>query len=418
MSLFDFNFQDTLTPEEIAENLSISVVPALKEVGMLLLVLGVVITLILTFVKLNYKLYNTVFYLPFMAVVSAIAAYGLHLANADQSLVVFAAVIPFLVALYFKYGLRGKHQSPILFAAPAVLGVFILFIYPLLFNLYLAFTKLNLRTLGEWIETGKIAFVGVDNFVNIFNRNSETDDSFQLIFGRTILWTVINIFFHFFFGMILALLMNQKIRFVSVYRALISIPWAAPTLILVLAWRGEFHSSYGFVNQLIGSFMEFFNCTQANGCYSPIEWWTNDVALFASICIVNVWLGIPFYAVNILSGLQSIPLSYYEASSIDGASRWQQFTKITVPLLKPIVVPVLILDMIWTFNNVMVVYLMTAQRGGSQGADILVSDLYKQAFTFYRYSFAAAYAIVIFMILGSMSFIGTRYSKIAESPTR
>jgi arabinogalactan oligomer/maltooligosaccharide transport system permease protein len=398
------------------KNLSVEVVPAALEIGKLLLAVALIVLLIIGFVKLNYRFWKSALYLPFMALLSAGCGIGLQLLHADISMVVFASIFPLAIGLFFKYALKGKHQSAILFAAPAIFGVFVLFIYPLAFNVYLAFTKLNLRTLGVWIQTGRIDFVGFQNFINVFTRGGGVEESFGTIFGRTVAWTLINIVFHFFFGMILALFMHTKIRFVSFYRTLICIPWAAPGLVLVLAWRGEFHSSYGFVNQLIGMFMNLINCTQQNGCYSPIQWWTDPIALFASICFVNVWLGVPFYAVNILSGLQSIPLSYYEASSIDGASRWQQFTKITVPLLKPVVVPALILDMIWTFNNVMVVYLMTAQRGGTQGADILVSDLYKQAFTFTRYSFAAAYAIVLFIILGSMSWLWLRTSKVADSP--
>jgi arabinogalactan oligomer/maltooligosaccharide transport system permease protein len=404
-------------PKVMEQNLTVHVLPAALEIGKLLLVVAILVLAIIGFVKLNYKFWKSALYMPFMAVLSGLIGYGLSVLKADYSMIVFLASFPLLVAAFFRYALKGKYQSPILFAAPAVFGVFLLFIYPLTFNFYLAFTKLNLRTLSSWIETGRIDFVGFQNFINVFTRGSEVEETFWAIFGRTVAWTGINIVFHFFFGMILALLMHTKIRFVSFYRTLITIPWAAPALVLVLAWRGEFHSSYGFVNQLIAMFLNLFNCTQQNGCYVPIEWWTDPVALFASICIVNVWLGVPFYAINTLSGLQSIPMSYYEAASIDGASTWQKFTKITVPLLKPVVVPVMILDMIWTFNNVMVVYLMTAQRGGSQGADILVSDLYKQAFTFTRYSFAAAYAIVLFILLGGMSFIWLKVSKVAESPT-
>ena len=152
--------------------------------------------------------------------------------------------------------------------------------------------------------------------------------------------------------------------------------------------------------------------------FKPQEWWTDPQALFASICIVNIWLGIPFMMMVSLSGLQSISKSYYEAASLDGATRWQRFKHITLPLLKPIMVPSMILGMIWTFNNVNVVYLMTAQRGGSEGADILVSDLYKQAFVYNRYSFSAAYAIVIFLILLVLTFVWMRSSKMTADPGR
>ena len=116
-----------------------------------------------------------------------------------------------------------------------------------------------------------------------------------------------------------------------------------------------------------------------------------------------------------LGGLQAISNSYYEAASIDGASKWQQFWGITVPLLRPVVVPSVTLGTIWTFNNINVIYLMTGQAGGSEHADILVSALYKSAFTYSRYSYSAAFALVIFAILIMITLLWIKISKGTES---
>ncbi|MFO3796728.1 MAG: carbohydrate ABC transporter permease, partial [Anaerolineales bacterium] len=110
------------------------------------------------------------------------------------------------------------------------------------------------------------------------------------------------------------------------------------------------------------------------------------------------WLGIPFMSVIILGGLQSISHEYYEAAEMDGASKWQMFRHITLPLLRPVLTPAIILGVIWTFNKFDVIYLIT-QGGPQEKTDILVSSMYKAAFQFYRYGFTAMFALVIFLIL-------------------
>lgn len=402
-------------------------VPALVEVARLLVIVSLVVGFVLASVKFNYMVYRSTLYLPFMAAFGVVSALALQrFGFADPSLLFFAFVGPIGAALFFKYVLKGKYQSPIMFAAPAVVAVFLLFMYPLAFEVYLAFHKLNLESLGLWIRTGKIEFAGFDNFAAVLQAGSAVKESFWSITARTFLWTFINLVFHVGFGIGLALFLNQKIRFVPIYRTLLIFPWAIPQLIAVLAWRGEFHSTYGYVNHLIDITNQIFSFQASGGLVEPLkwlglerqEWWTRPGPLFASICIVNIWLGIPFMMIVALSGLQSISKSYYEAASLDGATKFQQFRNITLPLLTPVMLPAAILGMIWTFNNVNVVYLMTAQRGGSEGADILVSDLYKQAFFFNRYSFSAAYAVVIFLILLALTAFWMKVSKISDAAPR
>ncbi|HXL04698.1 MAG TPA: sugar ABC transporter permease [Bacillota bacterium] len=130
---------------------------------------------------------------------------------------------------------------------------------------------------------------------------------------------------------------------------------------------------------------------------------------FVAVVIVNIWLGIPFMMVTILGGLQSISPDYYDAAQIDGASGWQQFRFITLPLLNPILTPAIILGVIWTFNNFNVIYLITG-GGPMEGTDILVTSLYKAVFEFYRYGFGAAYSLVIFLFLLVFSVIYLRIS--------
>ncbi|MEI6080448.1 MAG: sugar ABC transporter permease [bacterium] len=134
------------------------------------------------------------------------------------------------------------------------------------------------------------------------------------------------------------------------------------------------------------------------------------------MCIItNVWLGIPFMAVIILGGLQSIPMSYYDAASIDGASSLQKLYRITIPMLRPVLAPAITLGALWTFNNINVIYLMTGQAGGTEKADILVTALYKAAFTYSRYSFSAAFAVMIFIVLLLSTYIWMKVTKGSET---
>jgi arabinogalactan oligomer/maltooligosaccharide transport system permease protein len=406
---------------------SLSLLPAVLEILRLLLFVAIAVAGLVAFLWANYKAWKSEYYLGGALLLAAALGAELNLmfGVALTPAVILGSVL-FICALVFRYMIRGRWMVPFLFAAPATVGVALLFLYPLVFEIYLSFHRLNLETLGDWIRTGSIEFTGLENFIQVLQVGSETKESFWLVTARTFAWTGINLVFHVFFGLVLALFLNQKIRWVGAYRTILMLPWAIPQLIAVLAWRGEFHSAYGYVNHLIQIVNEVFSFGVGDARVAPLEWigfkpqewWTNPQALFASICIVNIWLGIPFMMMVSLSGLQSISKSYYEAASLDGATAWQRFRHITVPLIKPVMVPSMILGMIWTFNNVNVVYLMTAQRGGSEGADILVSDLYKQAFVYNRYSFSAAYAIVIFSILLVLTAVWMRSSRMTEDPGR
>ena len=282
---------------------------------------------------------------------------------------------------------------------PAILFVALLVVFPFFFELRLAFSNLNLYTIGRWIQGEDLGVVGFDNFLNVFTSSPLQTATFWELLGRTVIWTVINISFHVALGLGLALLLNRPIRGRALYRMILIIPWSIPQVVAVLAWRGEFHPQFGMVNQLLS----LMNLPTYN-------WWSDPIPIFVSCCIVNIWLGIPFMMIVFLGGLQSIPKSLYEAAQIDGANPLTQFFEITLPMLKPVVVPSITLGTIWTFNNINVIYLMTGQDGGNESADILVSALYKSAFTYSRYSFSAAFALVIFAILMAVTVFWMRVS--------
>ena len=404
--------------------MTLDIVPAVTEIAWLLLCALAGVGAMVGLVLFHYRTWDHPGYLFINLLASAVAGFAAQrFFPGEAHLLVTAAALPMAVALVFRLCLRGKYQTPMLFVAPALAGVCFLFMFPLAFEVYLSFHKLNLETLGKWIGSGEIEFVGLENFARVFHFGSGVRESFWTILGRTCVWTAVNVSLQVACGLGLALLLHQRIRGVAIYRTLLLLPWALPQLIAVLAWRQEFHAEVGFVNRLLTLLGEWTTVEVGGQEVSlarlvgltPQEWWTNPKSLFTSICIVNIWLGIPFMMVVCLSALQAVPRSYYEAASLDGSTRFQQFCMITLPLILPMITPSLILGMIWTFNNVNVVYLMTSQGGGAEGADILVSDLYKQAFVFNRFSFSAAYAVVVFCLLLGFTAIWIKASKVSAS---
>jgi arabinogalactan oligomer/maltooligosaccharide transport system permease protein len=229
-------------------------------------------------------------------------------------------------------------------------------------------------------------FIGLDNYINVFTRPVLQVAGFFQVFWQTILWTVINVAFHVGLGLGLALLLNRRLRLKGVYRALIVLPWAIPQIVSLAVWRTELNAEFGMVNQLLALV----------GVNGP-SWMTDPFWNFFAMIMVNVWLGVPFMMVLLLGGLQSIPADLYEAAEIDGASSRQSFRHITLPLLKPVLVPSIILGTVWTFNNFNVPFIINQLE--LETSDTLVTGLFRAAFQYNRYGFAGAYAFIVFAIL-------------------
>jgi arabinogalactan oligomer/maltooligosaccharide transport system permease protein len=295
---------------------------------------------------------------------------------------VLVAAVIIEVALYLLLTrvFRSKYAIPAMLLAPAIIGLLGLIVVPIGWEVWISFTNMSLRHFRN------PEFIALGNFVRVFTDPILQQARFFPVFLNTVLWTVINLIFHVSGGMALALLLNRKMRFKGLYRTLLVFPWAIPQVIAVLAWRNEFHFQYGFVNTTL----------QSIGL-PPVRWMDAPLANFAAACLVNIWLGIPFMMVIILGGLQSISREFYEAAEIDGASAWHQFRYITLPMLRPVLTPAVILGTIWTFNNFNVPYLINQRE--LETTDILVTALFRAAFEYNRYGFSAAFALVIFVIL-------------------
>jgi arabinogalactan oligomer/maltooligosaccharide transport system permease protein len=288
-----------------------------------------------------------------------------------------------------------RHHVAYAYTLPAMLGILLLAFFPFAYGIALSFTNSNIYNSDKPLLE---VWVGLENFRDIlgdFRMTESTPEGRVFNYGNfyytlmfTVVWTICNVSIGVSVGLMLALILNTRgLAGKPIYRVLLILPWAVPNYITALIWRGMFHQQYGVINQVI----------QAAGG-GPVSWFEHPLTSFAAVLSTNGWLSFPFMMVILLGALQSIPGDLYEAARVDGASRWQQFRSITMPSLKPALLPAVIISVIWTFNMFNIIFLVS--EGGPAGStEILITQAYKIAFQQYRYGYAAAYSTVIFLIL-------------------
>lgn len=273
--------------------------------------------------------------------------------------------------------------------APVVAVLVVLVGYPLVRGLYLSLTDVTEQNVGRTIGVNHIPasykFVGLHNYINILSGKEGT---FYPRLTWTLEWTIGCEVPTFLIGMGLAVLLNRGIRGQGLYRAALIVPWAVPGFVSCFGWRLIFNKDNGVLNAAL----------KAVG-FGGTDWLAHPGTAKFAVIMVNVWLGVPFVMVALLGGLQSIPKELHEAAEVDGASPWQRFRAVTLPGLRPVSNTVILLGIIWTFNQFTVIFLVT--EGGPAGAtDILVTQSYLVGFAGVRdYANAAAYGTVILSML-------------------
>jgi arabinogalactan oligomer/maltooligosaccharide transport system permease protein len=263
--------------------------------------------------------------------------------------------------------------------APALTVLLLVLVYPLIYNVILSLSDANIYHIRDWKITG------FRQYALVF-----AEPEFWIIFSKTMLWTAVSTILQLAVGISLAIVLHQNfIHGQSAWRVLLLLPWTMPQYITALTWRGMFHGQDGTVNAFLGRTFG----------WAPIEWLNSPFEAFAAATFVNVWMGFPFMMVVALVGLRGIPQNVYESATLDGASSWTQFIRLTAPLLRPVMLPATTLGIIWNFNNLNVIWLFS--NGGEPGdsTHILASYVYKSAFTYYRFGWSAALSVVIFLIL-------------------
>ena len=280
-----------------------------------------------------------------------------------------------------------------LYIAPAIIIMSLVVLYPFIYNIVVSFSNMSLSHFRDW------RIKGVENYLLVLGEKS-----FWYFLFKNILWTVLNLIFHVGIGVFLALILNKDLRGKTVYRTLLILPWAVPQYITALTWRGMFNSEYGSINLILEQLVGM-----------QIPWLSTEWGAFSACLIANIWLGFPFMMIIALGGLQSIPDELYEAADIDGAGSWLKFRNITLPLLKPVMVPAITLGVIWTFNNFNIVWLISNGGEPSDTTHILVSWVYKSAFTYFRMGYAAAFSMIIFAILFIFSWRFIKSTRVTEN---
>ena len=259
-----------------------------------------------------------------------------------------------------------------------------------------------------YLEPGWRAPVWFENYTKLFTEE-RLRGPLVSVFIWTVMFATLSVLTTFALGLLLALALNKPIRGRRVYRSILILPYAMPSIMSILIWGGMFNTEFGAINNLLGT---------------DIAWFQS--ALFAkfAIILVNLWLGFPYFYLVSSGALQAIPSELIEAAAIDGANPRQIFRQITLPLLLQILAPLLIASFAFNFNNFNLIYLLTgggprAELDGelAGATDILISFTYKIAFgsSVQDLGLASAISLVIFLLVAGISMYGLRKSKVLES---
>ena len=262
---------------------------------------------------------------------------------------------------------------------------------------------------GDEIEPGWKTYVGLRNFSRIIH-SSLIRDPFLKVLAWTLFFATAVVFLSFGLGLLLAITLNKPgLRFQRTYRAILVIPYAVPAFLALLVWQGLLNDDFGVVNHVL---------------HTSIPWLFNPWWARVSVILVSVWLTVPYFFLVCLGALQSIPGELLEAAHVDGGGAWQVFRKVTFPLLLISVAPLMIASFAFNFNNFNNIYLLTG--GGPSmsnspiagATDILISYTYKIAFAAGKgqdYGLASAIAILIFVIVGTISAVSFARTKALEN---
>jgi multiple sugar transport system permease protein len=247
--------------------------------------------------------------------------------------------------------LESRNVLGLLFMLPAAALLVIFLTYPLGLGTWLGFTDTKIGRAGEW--------VGIENFEFLWG-----DAVTRLALFNTIFYTAVASVIKFALGLWLALLLNKHLPFKAFFRAIVLLPFIVPTALSALAFWWIYDAQFSVISWLL---------TRMGLIHKYIDFLGEPWNARFSTIAANIWRGVPFVAITLLAGLQTISPSYYEAASLDGASSWQQFRYVTLPLLTPIIAVVMTFSVLFTFTDFQLIYVLT--RGGPLNATHLMATL-------------------------------------------
>ena len=247
--------------------------------------------------------------------------------------------------------MQSKLFLGLLFMLPAAIFLLVFLSYPLGLGVWLGFTDTRIGRTG--------VFVGLENYQLLWE-----DSIFWLSVFNTILYTVAASILKFMLGLWLALLLNEHLPFKAIIRAVVLLPWVVPTVLSAIAFWWIYDTQFSIISWAL---------LELGWISSPINFLGDPNNARATVILTNVWRGIPFVAITLLAGLQTISPSLHEAATLDGATSWQRFRFITLPMLSPLIAVVMTFSVLFTFTDFQLIYVLT--RGGPLNATHLMATL-------------------------------------------
>lgn len=299
-----------------------------------------------------------------------------------------------------------KKSFPYIILTPIIILLAFVVLMPIIFSFLTAFTNYNKSHLPP---ASLVDWVGFQNFTKLF-KVPIWSNTFFSVFLWTIIWAVCTTFSTYFMGMIQAVLLNSKyVKFKSIYRSIMILPWAIPQLISLLVFKNLLNGQFGPLGQLL------IDLGLTN---ERIPFLTDPFLAKITVILVNLWMGFPMFMVMIQGILSNIDKGLYEAAEIDGATSFQTFKKITLPLVFKATGPLLIMNLAANFNGFGAIYFLT--EGGpvnpsyqlAGDTDILISWIYKLTLNHQMFDMAAVMCIILFIIIGSVSFWNFRRTNV------
>jgi arabinogalactan oligomer/maltooligosaccharide transport system permease protein len=316
-----------------------------------------------------------------------------------------------------------RNLQPYVYLVPAFAVMAIITFYPLIFQVWMSFHdfgQINFRVRNPV----PAEFIGLENYIRIAQSSLQIPNfEFVRLVLFNLWWAFSNVVVHIIIGVSVAVILNsQGLRFRGVYRALFILPVVIPQIIVATVWRNMFDPDAGAINYGLQGIGGIFGIAADNPAFhlnwlrqpdDPISWIPLPLAFFAMLT-ANTWLGWPLNSVVATGALQSIPGELYEAAEMDGASPWQKFRAVTIPFLRPAMLPYAIYGFVITFNLFFLPFFMT--QGEPFGrTEILVTQAYRLAYERRLFGVAAAFAVYLFLLLLVLTLITNRMAKATKS---
>ena len=314
---------------------------------------------------------------------------------------------------------------PYYYLLPAFIVMGVITFYPLIYQVIISFTDFQTKDLLKQLASPELKYIGIQNYVDIITGGLPVQNfEFFRVLTYNIWWAITNVMVHVPAGVLIAVLLNtQGLWMKRIYRAIYVLPVVIPPIVVATVWRNIFDEQYGAMNQFLTMIVQWFGSGDPvhirwlNEYTPPIPWLLPNGPLtlaYYAMMIANFWLGWPFMTMVATGALQSIPKDLYEAASIDGASSGQQFWNVTVPLIRPAMIPAAVYGFTLSFNLFNFVYFMT-NGGPARSTEILVTFAFDLVRNLRLYGVAAAFSVIIFFVALVVFLITNRITRATES---